>query len=79
MQGIPTYIVVPSNVSTCKLNNVKCYGGVIMMCEPTYEARERIATRVGEETGATLIHPFNDPRIIKCLFNSLMTIFNFTF
>jgi threonine dehydratase len=50
-----------------------------MMCEPTYEARERIATRVGEETGATLIHPFNDPRIIKCLFNSLMTIFNFTF
>jgi threonine dehydratase len=79
VRGILAYIVVPRNVPTCKLNNVKRYGGVITMCEPTYEERERTATQVGEEMGATLIHPFNDPRIIRCLFNSPITIFNFTF
>jgi hypothetical protein len=47
------------------------------MCEPTFEARERTATRVGEETGATLIHPFNDPRIIRWLFP--LTCHNFQY
>jgi threonine dehydratase len=54
VRGILAYIVVPRNVPTCKLNNVKRYRGVITMCEPTYEERERIATQVGEEMGATL-------------------------
>jgi threonine dehydratase len=54
VRGILAYIVVPKNVPICKLNNMKRYGGVMMMCEPTYEERERTATQVGEEMGATL-------------------------
>ncbi|KAG0621885.1 hypothetical protein M758_3G055900 [Ceratodon purpureus] len=65
MRGVPAYIVVPNNAPTCKLNNVKRYGGRITMCEPTLESRERTAALVEEETGAALIHPFNDPRIIS--------------
>ncbi len=35
-----------------------------MECEPTLEAREVGAARVQAETGGTLIHPYDDDRII---------------
>jgi threonine dehydratase len=35
-----------------------------VFCEPTHRAREEAAEKVVRETGAVLIHPFNDPRII---------------
>lgn len=65
MRGIPAYIVIPNNAPTCKLKNVERYGGLITVCEPTLESRELTAGRVQEDTGAALIHPFNDPRIIR--------------
>ncbi|XP_073386933.1 serine racemase-like isoform X2 [Physcomitrium patens] len=65
MRGIPAHIIVPNNAPTCKLNNVKRYGGLITICEPTLQSREYTAACVQQDTGATLIHPFNDPRIIS--------------
>lgn len=63
-RGINANIVMPANAPAVKIAAVKSYGGHITFCEPTLSARERSATQIIEETGATLIHPFNDYRII---------------
>jgi len=63
-RGIPAYIVMPSTAPDVKVAAVKEYGGQITFCEPTLQARENTATQVIAETGATLVHPYNDVRII---------------
>lgn len=63
-RGIIARIVMPSNAPEVKINAVKNYGGMITFCEPTLASRESTAAKVTEETGATMIHPFNDYRII---------------
>jgi threonine dehydratase len=63
-RGIPAYIVMPSNSPEVKINAVKGYGGIITFCEPTLEARETTLEKVVAETGATFIHPYDNPRII---------------
>lgn len=40
------------------------YGGKIVFCEPTLEARETTLAEVIAETGATLVHPYNDYLVI---------------
>ena len=64
LRGIPAYIVMPSNSSAVKVWAVKDYGGRITFCEPNQSAREAACGRVIDETGATLIHPFEDERVI---------------
>ena len=64
LRGIPAYIVMPSNAPSVKKAAVKGYGGIITECEPTLADREITAGRVIEETGAELVHPFDDYRII---------------
>lgn len=63
-RGIAAYIVMPSNAPRVKIDAVKNYGGKITFCEPTLASRENTAEKVIEETGATMVHPFNDYRII---------------
>lgn len=65
LRGIPAYIVIPKNAPICKVENVKRYGGQVIWCEPTMQERESVSAKVQEETGAVLIHPFNDGRIIS--------------
>ncbi len=62
--GIPAYIVMPNNAPQVKKSAVAGYGGQITFCEPTLEARETTLAKVVEETGATVIHPYNDERVI---------------
>ena len=64
LRGIPAHIVMPSNAPAVKVAAVKHYGGVITFCEPTLTARESTAETVLRETGGTMIHPYNDHRII---------------
>ncbi|MHC5035671.1 MAG: pyridoxal-phosphate dependent enzyme [Planctomycetota bacterium] len=63
-RGIPAWIVMPENAPAVKVEAVRGYGGRIRFCKPTLEARETTAEEVIRETGAVLIHPYNDPRII---------------
>lgn len=63
-RGIRAYIVMPNNASKVKQAAVKGYGGEIHFCEPNQEARESLANRLVAQTGAQLIHPFNDLRIM---------------
>lgn len=64
MRGIPAYIVIPNNAPVVKKNAVEGYGGEITLCEPTLEARETTLERIRLDTGATVIHPFNDENVI---------------
>lgn len=64
MRGIPAYIVMPNNAPSVKKNAVAAYGGQITFCEPTLEARESTLERIRLETGANVVHPYNDERVI---------------
>ncbi len=63
-RGIRAYIVMPNNAPKVKQAAVKGYGGEIHFCEPNQEARESSANRLVAQTGAQLIHPYNDLRIM---------------
>jgi threonine dehydratase len=64
LRGIPAHIVMPMNAPAVKKAAVAGYGGRIVFCEPTLAAREATLTRVVQDTGATFIHPYNDPRVV---------------
>ena len=63
-RGIDAFIVMPSNAPQVKIAAVKNYGGKITFCGTDLASRECTAAAVIEKTGATLIHPYNDYRII---------------
>lgn len=63
-RGIAAYIVMPNTAPAVKVAAVRHYGGRITFCEPTQADREETAERILRETGAVMIHPYNDERII---------------
>ena len=64
LRGIAAYIVMPSNSPKVKVRAVEGYGGRIVFCEPNQRAREEACARVIAETGATLIHPFENEDVM---------------
>ena len=64
LRGIPAFIVMPDNAPSVKKNAVAGYGGQITFCAPTPEAREATLTSIHERTGANIVHPYNDERVI---------------
>jgi threonine dehydratase len=63
-RGIPAYIVMPRNSSPAKKSAVAAYGGQITESEPNIASREAVAAEVIQRTGAHLVHPYNDVRVI---------------
>ena len=63
-RGIPAWIIMPSNSSAVKMRAVEAYGGKITLCEPTIASREATAAAIMQQTGAHLVHPYNDVRVI---------------
>jgi threonine dehydratase len=63
-RNIPATIVMPRSAPQVKKRAVAGYGADIVECEPTLEARERTLADVVKETGATFLHPYDDPRVI---------------
>ncbi len=62
--GTRATIVMPRTAPRVKLAAVRGYGAEVVLCEPTLEARERETERVIAETGAELVHPYDDLAII---------------
>jgi threonine dehydratase len=60
LRGIRAYIVMPDNAPQAKRAAVARYGGEITWCAPTLAARESTARQVVADTGATLVHPYDD-------------------
>ena len=63
-RGIASHVVMPTNAPATKRAAVIAYGGRVVDCEPTLQARESTAAAVVAETGGTLIPPFDHPDVI---------------
>jgi threonine dehydratase len=63
-RGVPSWIVMPRNAPVVKAKAIESYGGKIVYCEPTVSARKAACDRLESETGAHLVHPYDDDRII---------------
>ncbi len=63
-RGIPAWVVVPRDAAEVKRAAIADFGAEVLLCEPTLASREAAAREVIERTGATLIHPYDDDRII---------------
>ena len=63
-RGIAAWIVMPKNAPAVKCRAVEAYGGKITFCEPTVTSRAETAARIQRETGAVMVHPYDDDRII---------------
>ncbi len=64
LAGAHARIVMPRTAPAVKLAAVRGYGAEVILCEPTLAAREQTTARVMAETGAVLVHPYDDRRII---------------
>src|SRR5690242_17718901 len=60
LRKIPARIVMPKNSTKVKVRAVEGYGADIVFCEATQGAREATCAALIAETGATLIHPFEN-------------------
>jgi threonine dehydratase len=63
-RGVPAHIVVPEGAVAAKLANIERAGGLVRRCAPTQAAREQTCADVQRETGATLVHPYADARVM---------------
>jgi threonine dehydratase len=55
---------MPKNAPSVKVRAIEAYGGKITFCEPKVSSRNEVCARVQSETGAALIHPFDNDEII---------------
>ena len=64
-RGGSTKVVMPHNTPKIKVDNVKRNGGEVVWCDPDQKFRESVLRDVVDKTGATVVHPYNDERIIS--------------
>ncbi|MFX0208713.1 MAG: pyridoxal-phosphate dependent enzyme [Candidatus Hodarchaeota archaeon] len=63
--GIPATIVMPSNSSQVKVNATKEYGAKVVFSGIKPEERVKKAHKLIEESGLTLVHPYDDVNVIN--------------
>lgn len=64
LRGIAAHIVMPQGSPQAKIRNVESFGGRITFCEPGLSAREAACAEIAARTGAMLVHPFDDYRVM---------------
>jgi len=65
IRGINATVVLPKNALPYKRNLIENLGAKIVECEAQVDSREETLLKVQKATGATVIHPYNDYRIIS--------------
>ncbi len=63
-RGIPAHVVVPEGAVKAKVDAILAAGATVHRCAPTPAAREAMAAQVQAATGATLVHPYADARVM---------------
>ena len=63
-RNIPAHIVMPRNAPKVKIQAVEGYRANITLCEPTLKARRETLEKIAKKTGAYVVHPFNEPKVI---------------
>ncbi len=64
MLGVKAAIVMPRNSPPVKIAATRGYGAEIVFCENTVESRAEVAGQLIKKHGYTLVHPYNDERIV---------------
>jgi threonine dehydratase len=57
-------VVAPRDASAVKLQAIRAEGAELIACEPGLAAREAALSVVVARTGASVVHPFDDARVI---------------
>lgn len=63
-RGIACHVVVPDGAVRSKRIAIEGYGATVHGCAAGIDAREQRCDEVQRETGATLVHPYTDARVI---------------
>ena len=63
-QNIQCTIVMPKNASPAKVSATRGYGAKVILEGKNYDESSAKAKEIAKETGAVLIHAFDDPEII---------------
>ena len=63
-RGIVAHVVVPEGAVQAKLDAIVRAGAILHRCAPTTAAREAAAAEVQRATGAVLVHPYADARVM---------------
>ncbi|MEP6996731.1 MAG: pyridoxal-phosphate dependent enzyme [Betaproteobacteria bacterium] len=63
-RGLPAWVVMPENAAQVKKAAVQGLGATVRFCAPTLESRDATCAAVQAETGAVLVHPYDDWRVI---------------
>ncbi|TDK23112.1 pyridoxal-phosphate dependent enzyme [Luteimonas aestuarii] len=64
LRSLPCHVVVPEGAVRSKLAAIEAHGAVLHRCAPTIAAREAMCAQVQRDTGADLVHPYADARVI---------------
>ncbi|MBT9154450.1 MAG: L-threonine dehydratase catabolic TdcB [Firmicutes bacterium] len=62
--GVKAIVVMPEDATLAKRAACEGYGGTVLLCGITAEARLAKAADLVTKKGYTLVHPFDDPHII---------------
>ena len=63
--GIPATIVMPRPTPFVKVAATRGFGATVLLEGETLVETEAAVARVRAETGATLVHPYDDPEVIR--------------
>ncbi len=63
-QGIPTTIVMPRSTPNAKVEQTRVFGAEVLLHGNQFDETRAFTEKLAEERGLTLVHPFNDPRVI---------------
>ncbi|HXO99517.1 MAG TPA: pyridoxal-phosphate dependent enzyme [Luteibacter sp.] len=63
-RGIPAHVVIPEGAVKAKVDAIIAAGATVHRCAPTTAAREAMAAELQASTGATLVHPYADARVM---------------
>ena len=64
LAGVPSCVVMPRSAPGVKRAATEGYGALVVPCEPTLADREGTVDRLIDERGYSLIHPYDDWRVI---------------
>lgn len=63
-RGITAHVVVPEGAVRAKVEAIERAGAILHRCAPTQAAREAMCAEVQRATGAELVHPYADIRVM---------------
>lgn len=63
-RGIAAHVVVPEGAVRAKVEAIERAGAILHRCAPTQAAREAMAAEVQRATGAIMVHPYADTRVM---------------